>query len=175
MSSSPFSGKTVRTPHPAHSPPQTNANNNHATQIAITGAASGMGLATAQLLASRGARISLADINGPALRTALDSLARDQHPDQRHLSTVVDVRDRASVDAWIAATVRELGGGRLDGAVNMAGVIAKAVPVAEAGDEEWEQAFAVNAKGVFNCVRAQLGAMVGAGKGSIVSALCSDG
>ncbi|KAL1618791.1 hypothetical protein SLS56_010394 [Neofusicoccum ribis] len=130
--------------------------------IAITGGASGMGLATAQLLASRGALISLGDIDGGALAAAVESL-----PDSpKHLATVVDVRDGGAVDGWIAATVRALG--RLDGAVNMAGVIARAAPVRDARDEDWDAAFAVNAKGVFNCVRAQLRAM-GPG-GSIVSA-----
>ncbi|PNS16179.1 Levodione reductase [Sphaceloma murrayae] len=130
--------------------------------VAITGAASGMGLATAQLLASRGAVISLADINKDALQAAVDTL----HNNDKHLHTVVDVRDAASVDGWIRETVTRLG--RLDGAVNMAGILTKPVPLTETSDEAWDSVFAVNAKGVFNCVRAQLRAM---GKGgSIVNA-----
>lgn len=131
------------------------------SQVCITGAASGMGLATAKLLASRGAMISLADINQHALKTALQSL-----PDSsKHFSTVVDVRDRASVESWTSATKEKYG--RIDGAVNMAGIICKTTSVADMSDEDWDNSFAVNTKGVFNCIRAQLKAM--GTNGSIVS------
>lgn len=120
-----------------------------------------MGLATAQLLASRGAIISLADINQDALKDAVQSL-----PDtSKHLTSVVDVRDRASVGSWVTATKEKFG--RIDGAVNMAGIICKTALVAEMSDDDWDRSFAVNTKGVFNCIRAQLDAMsLG---GSIVS------
>ncbi|KAI4593820.1 hypothetical protein KJ359_008861 [Pestalotiopsis sp. 9143b] len=131
--------------------------------IAITGAASGMGLATAQLLASRGATISLADINEDALKTATASLAAGA---KDHIYTVVDVRQSKSVDEWIAQTVSVLG--RVDGAVNMAGIIRPAVPVVESTDDDWDSTFAVNAKGVYACIRAQIKAMKPGG--SIVSA-----
>ncbi|PSN61557.1 NAD(P)-binding protein [Corynespora cassiicola Philippines] len=130
--------------------------------IAITGAASGMGLATAQLLSSRGAFVSLADINEEALKNAIDSL----HNRNSHTYFVVDVRDRASVESWISSTKTKYG--KLDGGVNMAGIIAKTSPVSEISDSDWDSSFAVNAKGVFNCIRAQLNAM-GPGS-SIVSA-----
>ncbi|KAF2154453.1 hypothetical protein K461DRAFT_327400 [Myriangium duriaei CBS 260.36] len=131
-------------------------------RIAITGAASGMGLATAKLLASRGALLSLADFNGTALQTALDSLPGSES----HILSVVDVRNSKSVDAWIQATIDKFG--KLDGAVNMAGIIRPAVPVAKLSDDDWENTFAVNAKGVFACLRAELKAMKAGG--SIVSA-----
>lgn len=130
-------------------------------QIAITGAASGMGLATAKLIASRGGRVALADINTEALKSAIASLiASDQHK-----YYVVDVRSGAEVDAWIDAIVKDFG--QLDGAVNMAGIICKAKPVTEVTDDDWDFSFAVNTKGVFNCLRAQLRAM--SHGGSIVS------
>ncbi|KAJ5466247.1 Short-chain dehydrogenase/reductase SDR [Penicillium desertorum] len=130
--------------------------------IAITGAASGMGLATAQLLASRGARISLADINERALEDAIQSLPNSD----KHMSTVIDVRNSKSVDGWIQSTVDKLG--KLDGAVNMAGVITPAAPITEETDDNWDFTFAVNTRGVFFCLRAQLKAMKAGG--SIVSA-----
>lgn len=124
-----------------------------------------MGLATARLLASRGAIISLADINQEGLETAVQSL----NCGEKHMYTVVDVRSSQSVDAWIASTVHKLG--RLDGAVNMAGVITPATPITEVTDENWNFSFDVNARGVFYCVRAQLRVM---GDGaSIVSLLVS--
>ncbi|KAE8377375.1 hypothetical protein BDV26DRAFT_263700 [Aspergillus bertholletiae] len=130
--------------------------------IAITGAASGMGLATAKLLASRGAVISLADINEAAVKAATESLTGSD----KHMYTVIDVRSSQSVDAWIQSTVEKLG--KLDGAVNMAGVITPAKPITEETDDAWDFNFAVNARGVFFCLRAQLKAMTDGG--SIVSA-----
>ncbi|KAJ9654564.1 hypothetical protein H2201_008975 [Coniosporium apollinis] len=130
--------------------------------IAITGAASGMGLATAKLLASRGAIISLADINQEAVKAAANSLVGSE----KHIAAVVDVRSSQSVNAWIESTVQKLG--KLDGAVNMAGVITPATPLTQETDEHWEFAFSVNTQGVFYCLRAQLKAM--AAGGSIVSA-----
>ncbi|KAF2019203.1 NAD(P)-binding protein [Aaosphaeria arxii CBS 175.79] len=130
--------------------------------VAITGAASGMGLATAKLLASKGALISLADINEANLKTAIASLPSSD----QHIYTVVDVRNSGQVNAWIEGTVKKYG--KLDGAVNMAGVIAKATPVKEVTDADWDFSFSVNTKGVFNCLRAQLNAMTDGG--SIVSA-----
>lgn len=121
-----------------------------------------MGLATAKLLASRGATVSLADINESAVKAATETLTGSD----KHMCTVVDVRYSQSVDAWIRSTVEKLG--KLDGAVNMAGVISPAKPITEETDETWNFNFDVNARGVFFCLRAQLRAM-GAG-GSIVSA-----
>lgn len=120
-----------------------------------------MGFATAQLLAERGAILSLADLNEVNLEKAKMALPYTD----RHMATVVDVRESNSVDAWIARTVKELGS--LDGAVNMAGVITAATPIAEMTDDMWDFNFAVNAKGVFACIRAQVRAM--SKGGSIVS------
>lgn len=122
-----------------------------------------MGLATAKLLASRGAIISLADINEAALKTATESLTGTDSG--KHMYTVIDVRQSSSIDAWIKTTVEKLG--KLDGAVNMAGIISPAQPITEISDETWDFNFAVNTRGVFFCLRAELRAM-NAG-GSIVS------
>lgn len=115
--------------------------------IVITGAASGMGLSTAHLLASRGAHLSLADVNENGLKTALSSLPHNSN----HIHTVVDVRESTSVESWISATIRRYG--KLDGAVNMAGVIMKGRPVTEMTDEEWDFEAEVNARGIFYCLR----------------------
>lgn len=111
-----------------------------------------MGLATAKLLAERGATISLADINEEALKRAKASLSGG-----KHIYQVVDVSKSDSVDSWIKATLNTFGG--LHGAVNMAGIIAEPVPLTEYSDEVWDKMFAVNTRGVFNCLRAELGAM----------------
>ena len=119
-----------------------------------------MGLAVAQVLASKGAVISLGDINETALEAAAQSLKPN-----KHTITTVDVRNKESVDAWIARTVNEHG--KLDGAVNMAGVIRPATPIADMTDDDWDFTMSINAKGVFSCLRAQIKAM--SPNGSIVS------
>lgn len=113
-----------------------------------------MGLATAQLLASRGAAISLADINEAGL---LEAVATLPGGGDRHMIHVIDVRKSATIDAWIEATIKKFG--RFDGAVNMAGTITPAKPITETSDGSWDLTFDVNARGVFSCLRAQLRAM----------------
>lgn len=113
-----------------------------------------MGLATAQLLASRGATISMADLNEGALKSATSSLAPSL---LRHIWTRVDVRDTKSVNAWIERTTSTLG--KLDGAVNMAGVITPSRPITEETDENFAFTLSVNTQGVFACLRAELNAM----------------
>jgi len=130
--------------------------------IAITGAASGIALAVSRLLASRGAILSLADLNQSGLDATLSSLEG-----KGHITTVVDVRKSSEVNAWIEKTVKELG--KLDGGCNLAGVhTGKGATLANETDEHWDFIMDVNAKGVFYCMRAQLNAM--SDGGSIVNA-----
>lgn len=119
-----------------------------------------MGLATAQLLASRGATVSLADRNEAGLAAALKTLEGTGH-----ITTVIDVRDSKTVNGWIQKTVKQLG--KLDGAVNMAGIFTIDTPIRDETDEGWDTVMDVNAKGVFYCVRAELNHM--SKGGSIVS------
>jgi NAD(P)-dependent dehydrogenase (short-subunit alcohol dehydrogenase family) len=141
--------------------------------IAITGGASGMGLATAHYLAERGASLSLADINQKTLDAAKESI-ENKVPHARILTSVVDVSKSAQVDDWISSTVSKLGG--LDGAVNLAGVIGKSLGIAkttEMSDEEWDFVLGVNLTGLFYCLRAQL--RVISHGGSIVNAASTGG
>lgn len=113
-----------------------------------------MGLATAQLLASRGAILSIADVNASALDAALKSLAPPSNGQKQHLSFVVDVSSSAQVNSWIEDTVAVLG--PLDGAANIAGVLGREARIRDTTDQEWAFVEGVNAKGVFHCLRAQL-------------------
>ncbi|KAF4614362.1 hypothetical protein G7Y89_g15375 [Cudoniella acicularis] len=119
--------------------------------IVLTGGASGIGLSTAQLLASRGAIIYLADVQEGPLNTAVDSivsLGGTAH------GTVVNVRSRSEVELWINSVVCEHG--KLDGAVNLAGVIGKQIGVAnieDIDDDDWDFVVGVNLGGVLNCLR----------------------
>lgn len=72
------------------------------------------------------------------------------------MMTKIDVRDSAAVDSWITKTVEKYG--RLDGGANWAGVI-RVNPIVDETDENWNFVMDVNAKGVFNCIRAQMRVM----------------
>jgi len=121
--------------------------------IAITGAGSGIARATAKVLASRGAVLSLADRDQSGLDETMKSLEGS-----KHIATVLDVRKPAEIEAWMEKTVKELG--KLDGACNLAGVhTGKGKILAEETDENWDFIFDVNAKGVFQCMRSELNHM----------------
>jgi NAD(P)-dependent dehydrogenase (short-subunit alcohol dehydrogenase family) len=137
--------------------------------IALTGAASGIGLATSKMLASRGAIVAMADMQEGLLKEAvkeIETAGGEASP------TVLNVRDRAAVESWISDTVSKYG--KLDGAVNLAGVIGKQIGIAnieDIDDADWDFILGVNLNGVLNCMRAEIKAMTKIGKGgSIVNA-----
>ena len=137
--------------------------------VALTGGASGIGFATSVLLASQGVHLSIADINDGPLLEAVASIKAQASPAAKIISTVVDVRKDDQVNQWIEKTVKEFG--RLDGAVNLAGVIPKCINkerVEDLNNEDWHFVIDVNLHGVMYCMRAQLQHMNN--KGSIVNA-----
>jgi NAD(P)-dependent dehydrogenase (short-subunit alcohol dehydrogenase family) len=82
--------------------------------IVITGGASGMGLETAKLLAGKGAKVSIADVQEGPLKQAVEDIEK---AGGKAIGTVVDVRKRDQVEAWIKKTVDTYG--KLDGAANL--------------------------------------------------------
>ncbi|EXJ77085.1 hypothetical protein A1O3_10243 [Capronia epimyces CBS 606.96] len=127
--------------------------------IAITGAGSGIGAATAREAAARGASLSLCDINQDALAVVVDEI-RGRGNDV--VGTRVDVSNSDSVDAWIADTVAHFG--RLDGAANVAGVEAGPggkvyANIVDISNEHWGCMMGINLTGLFYCLRAQLRVM----------------
>ena len=141
--------------------------------IAITGGASGIGLATARYLSARGATVSICDIQAGALKSAQDSI-HAINPTARVLTAVVDVRRSNEVEAWIALTVDKFGS--LSGAANLAGTIGSksgTMTVKTYLDSKWELILGVNLTGMFNCLRAELKVIEDGG--SIVNAASAAG
>ncbi|KID84442.1 short chain dehydrogenase family protein [Metarhizium guizhouense ARSEF 977] len=128
---------------------------------AITGGASGIGLATAQLLSHKGATVCIADIDPEAIKDAEEFFSGLGAP---HMTTKVDVSKRTQVDSWVTSIVDKYG--RLDGAANVAGVIGKGhgiASVAELDDDEWDKIIGVNLTGTMYCLRAELRNVVDGG------------
>ncbi|KAL4896810.1 hypothetical protein BDV59DRAFT_114403 [Aspergillus ambiguus] len=134
--------------------------------IAVTGAASGIGLETARLLAASGATLSLADVQQAALEKVVSEL--DGVGAAKVIGHVVDVSRADAVDEWIGKTVATFG--KLDGAANLAGVIGKDInkrTLAELSQDDWEFVTGVNLGGIMHCMRAQINEMKD--EGSIVN------
>ncbi|KAL5396588.1 hypothetical protein PMIN02_003082 [Paraphaeosphaeria minitans] len=117
--------------------------------ILLTGAASGIGLATAHVLASRGAKLSLADANPAGLSAATHEI-EERCPGVALRTCVVDVRNEEQVRVWVEGAKEAWG--RVDGAANVAGVIAPSL----SNVSEWDFIMDINLKGVMLCMKHQL-------------------
>jgi NAD(P)-dependent dehydrogenase (short-subunit alcohol dehydrogenase family) len=130
----------------------------------VTGASSGMGLATAHAFAQAGAAVVMADINPTTLHAATDALTTAGH---QVLGVKCDVSDEASVADAVGATVDTFG--RLDMAFNNAGI---QVPPSDAADEPaevFDRVNAINLRGVWACMKHELAQMRSQGRGAIVN------
>jgi len=130
----------------------------------VTGAASGIGLATAKAFAEAGASVALADWNEDAVRAASDELTAQGH---KALAIRCDVADDAQVEAMVEQTVAVFG--RLDAAYNNAGVNSPAIETADATGEEFDRVIAINLRGIWNCMKYELRQMRAQGSGAIVN------
>lgn len=130
----------------------------------VTGAASGIGLHCAQTFASGGARVVLADRQSEAVDAAA---AQIRASGGQAISVMVDVADPGSVQAMVDATVAAHG--RLDIAVNSAGVAGGRTATDKYALDDWHRIIGINLTGVFLCLRAQMPAMAASGGGAIVN------
>lgn len=129
--------------------------------VMITGAASGIGAATAREAAAEGARLMLFDVDaekGAAVAAEIGAAATYRD---------CDVTDEAAVEAAVAATIDALGG--IDGAFNCAGILGVVGPIGELPLDGWKRLIDVDLNGVFLCTKHQVNAMAAQGSGAILN------
>jgi NAD(P)-dependent dehydrogenase (short-subunit alcohol dehydrogenase family) len=127
----------------------------------VTGGGSGIGAACVALLAGRGARVLVADIDLDAAARVAARVGAAAVPHR------VDVSDPVACEAMVSAAVSAFG--RLDVAVNNAGVGGPPAPTGRYPLDGWASVLGVNLNGVFYCMRVQIPAMLATGGGSIVN------
>lgn len=135
----------------------------------ITGGAAGIGKVTAQRFASEGAKVVICDVN----REAGEALAAELGSDASF--SVVNVADRAEVQAWVDGVVARYG--RVDVLINNAGITRDAMfvkvkdgqLVKQMEEAAFDLVMNVNLKGVFNCAQAVAPYMIKQGSGVIIN------
>jgi NAD(P)-dependent dehydrogenase (short-subunit alcohol dehydrogenase family) len=132
--------------------------------VLVTGGASGIGAACVRRLAAEGARVAILDLDAVAAERLADAL--------RATGTEVlvfgcDVTDAMAVERAVAATTQQFG--RLDLAVNNAGIAGVLTPMTDYPLETWNRVLAINLSGVFHCMRVEIAIMAGQGGGAIVN------
>jgi NAD(P)-dependent dehydrogenase (short-subunit alcohol dehydrogenase family) len=132
--------------------------------VLVTGAASGIGRASALAFARAGARVALVDIDAAGLHETADMVCAGG---QQAEVVVADVTDVNAVAAAVERTVRRFG--RLDAAHNNAGVAGPYVPVDEYPPEEFRRVLDVDLIGVWHCMRAEIAQMRRQKSGAIVN------
>lgn len=130
----------------------------------VTGAARGIGQAIAARLAREGARVVIADLDGPGAIAAAEAIGSGA------MGVAMDVTRQDSIDAAIVAAVQRFGG--LDILVNNAGIFDLA-PIVEITRESYRRTFAVNVEGLLFTLQAAARVMIGQGRGGRIINLAS--
>jgi len=127
----------------------------------VTGAGSGIGAACARLLAERGAQVVIADVDLENAEKVAAEIGSDS------IAVAVDVSDPQACDEMVQTAITTFG--RLDVAVNNAGISGPQAPTGEYPLDGWAAVVGVNLSGVFYCMRAEIPALLAAGGGAIVN------
>jgi len=126
----------------------------------ITGASSGIGWSTAKAFAAKGSKVVLA----ARREEELASLALEIQNDGGEATFIkTDVSSRQDVQNMVDHTIQTYG--RLDYAINNAGIEGQFAPIVDFPDEQWEKVIDINLKGTFLCMKYQAKAMLQAGNG----------
>lgn len=136
----------------------------------VTGGASGIGRAAAELFAARGARVVVADLDeaeGGATVAAIAAAGGEA------VFAATDVTDPAAVTAMVEVALDRYG--RLDVALNNAGRPGAYAPLTRQSLDEWQRTLAVNLTSVFLCLQAEVPAILDAGGGAIVNTASAAG
>lgn len=132
--------------------------------VFVTGAATGIGRETAILFAQKGAKLVIADYNQEELKKTAGFL--DQEGASHH-SVVGDVSKEEDVRKMVSACKEKFG--KLDIAVNNAGIGGKSTATAEYETDDWDEVLNINLKGQFLCMKYEIRSMLENGGGSIVN------
>jgi NAD(P)-dependent dehydrogenase (short-subunit alcohol dehydrogenase family) len=127
--------------------------------VIVTGAASGIGRATASRIGREGGRVIAVDVSGDRLDDLVSSL-----PDTAVVPVAGDISKQDDIDQMVVAA-----DSKIDGLANIAGVNDDFSPVHETSDAIWDRVMGINLSGAFKLMRAVLPAMLAAGRGSIVN------
>ncbi|SFZ79180.1 3-oxoacyl-[acyl-carrier-protein] reductase [Chitinimonas taiwanensis] len=130
----------------------------------ITGAASGIGQATALRFAKEGARVVVCDINQAGIDNVVSEIVA---AGGQAIGYVVNVTDKASITAMVAGVKTQWS--RVDVLVNNAGIVADA-QLSKMTDEQFDRVIDINLKGVYNCTKAVVDTMIEQGSGVILNA-----
>jgi len=130
----------------------------------ITGAARGIGKATAWAFARRGAAVAIVDINGEGAEKVASNI-RSQG--LKALAVTTDISESNTVDNMTNQVLQEFG--RIDILVNNAYISGGPALITETSEETWDRVIAVNLKGYFNCAKAAARTMIAQRSGKIVN------
>ncbi|MFT4086529.1 MAG: SDR family NAD(P)-dependent oxidoreductase [Gordonia sp. (in: high G+C Gram-positive bacteria)] len=129
--------------------------------VLVTGAGQGIGQATAQMLADRGATVAVADLNADTAQAVAEQVGGGAR------AYPCDVTDRQQMLDVVKQIQADLG--KLDGAVNNAGIAGDFTSILDYPLDLWRQTMAVNLDGVFYSLQAELPAIIAAGGGAVVN------
>lgn len=136
----------------------------------VTGAASGMGKAIAELYASEGAKVIVADLNLDGAEAVVSGIKENSGVAK---AIQVNVAKQEDIDNMIDTAVNEFG--TLDILVNNAGIMDGFEPVGDILDERWDLIFDINTKGVMRAMRKAIPIFLEKGKGNIINTASTGG